>query len=123
MKARYITGLTQAQKQVLAEQGTEYPGSGEYCDHFAQGVYHCVACDTPLFTSKGKFESGCGWPAFTEAVNSSVTHHADFSHNMQRTEVKCATCEGHLGNVFNDGPPPSGIRYCINSICLDFKAD
>ncbi len=114
--------LTPLQFKVLRQKGTEYAFTGEYDKHFASGTYVCAGCENVLFTSEEKYNSGCGWPAFSEAVdNVAVEKHLDKSHGMIRTEVTCAKCDGHLGHVFNDGPiNKGGFRYCINSIALKF---
>jgi len=105
--------------QVTRKTGTERPFSSEMCSLFKPGVYHCVCCDTLLFDAAGKFESGTGWPSFTQpaAVNV-IAYRADVSHGMTRIEAICNTCDAHLGHVFPDGPPPSGLRYCMNAVAL-----
>jgi peptide-methionine (R)-S-oxide reductase len=113
--------LTPEQYAVTREGATERPFTGAYWDHHGDGVYRCVCCDAPLFDSGHKFESGTGWPSFTDVARSGrVTSHQDTSHGMVRTEVRCADCGAHLGHLFPDGPGPNGMRYCINSCALDF---
>jgi peptide-methionine (R)-S-oxide reductase len=114
--------LTREQYRVLRRKGTERPFSGKYDKHFEKGVYVCAGCGNELFTSGTKFNSGCGWPSFYEAMKEgSVAESVDRSYNMARTEITCSKCGGHLGHVFNDGPRPTGRRYCINSAALEFK--
>jgi peptide-methionine (R)-S-oxide reductase len=111
--------LTPEQYEVLRRHGTEPPFSGEYVHVKTDGSYHCAGCGAELFSSQAKFESGSGWPSFYEpAVAENVTLHRDTSYGMIRTEVRCRRCGGHLGHVFDDGPPPTGLRYCINSRAL-----
>lgn len=115
--------LTPEQYRVLREKGTERPGTGIYDKHFVKGTYHCAACDQELFSSDSKYDAGCGWPSFAEPTSkTSVSEHLDKSYGMIRTEIVCSKCGGHLGHVFNDGPPPKGLRYCINSASLVFKS-
>jgi peptide-methionine (R)-S-oxide reductase len=114
--------LSDEQFRVLRQAGTERAFSGEYDKHFEEGEYFCAGCGTKLFASDAKYNSGCGWPAFTKpAEGDTVAEHRDMSHGMIRTEVTCSNCDGHLGHVFPDGPPEAGgLRYCINSASLDF---
>ncbi len=106
---------------VTRQKGTERAFTGEYWDHFQPGIYTCVACGTPLFASDTKFDAGCGWPSYFEPLNpQNVREEVDTSHGMTRTEVLCNVCDAHLGHVFPDGPPPTGLRYCINSLSLRF---
>ncbi len=113
--------LSPEQYKILREKGTELPFSGKYNSHFEDGVYLCAGCNTTLFESKSKFNSGCGWPSFDASINGKVKYSLDKSIGMIRTEILCNSCNGHLGHVFNDGPTETGTRYCVNSISLDFK--
>jgi peptide-methionine (R)-S-oxide reductase len=113
--------LGDAAYNVLREKGTERSFSGKYWDNHESGTYNCNACNLPLFKSDTKFESGTGWPSFYAPINNkNVIENRDTDHGMVRTEVVCARCEGHLGHVFEDGPKPTGLRYCMNSISLNF---
>jgi peptide-methionine (R)-S-oxide reductase len=113
--------LTPEQYHVMREHGTERPGSCALLHEKRAGTFSCAACGLPLFKSGPKFESGTGWPSFFEPIEDAVRSTADRSHFMVRTEVHCRRCGGHLGHVFEDGPPPSGLRYCINGVALNFE--
>lgn len=119
--AQWQAQLTQEQYDVLRNKATERPYTGEYYKHFENGVYTCAACGNPLFKSDAKFDSPCGWPSFDQAIEGSVVYEHDTSYGMDRTEVMCANCGGHLGHVFDDGPKETtGERFCTNSVSIKF---
>ncbi len=108
---------------ILREKGTEPAFTGGYDKLYDNGEYHCKACNSHLFTSKSKFNSGCGWPSFDASIEGNIIYERDTSFGMIRTEIMCANCGGHLGHVFNDGPTETGQRYCVNSLSIDFKKE
>ncbi len=110
------------QYRVLREKGTETPFSSKYIHPDKNGTYNCAACGNPLFASDAQFDSGTGWPSFDKALPGAVEEHQDEGHGMNRTEITCAHCKSHLGHVFNDGPTATGMRYCLNGVCLDLDA-
>lgn len=113
--------LTPEEYYILRQKGTEPPFSGKWLNNKAKGVYVCVACGNELFDSDTKFDSHCGWPSFyAEKAKGKIVYKSDYSHNMIRTEIICAKCGGHLGHVFDDGPQPTGLRYCVNSVAIKF---
>jgi peptide-methionine (R)-S-oxide reductase len=112
--------LTPSQYEVLRQSGTESPWSSPLVDEHRAGTFHCAGCNLPLFSSATKFESGTGWPSFWAPIEKAIATAADSSFFIERTEVHCARCGGHLGHVFEDGPPPTGLRYCMNGVALTF---
>lgn len=120
-KQEWREKLTPEAYHVCREHGTEAPFSGKYYDCKEEGIYKCICCDAPLFESSTKFDSGTGWPSYYEPIEDAVVEYKDMSHGMIRIEVRCATCDAHLGHVFPDGPEPTGMRYCINSVCLNLE--
>ncbi len=114
--------LSEEEYRVLRQKGTEAPFTGRYVSTHDQGVYRCAGCGEELFTSESKFDSGCGWPSFDAALpGGKVVEEADRSHGMVRTEITCGKCGGHLGHVFDDGPTPTGLRYCVNSVSVKLE--
>lgn len=120
-EAEWKAQLDPMQFEVARHAATERPFTGEYWDHWDAGQYNCIGCGTPLFTSDTKFDAGCGWPSYFEPINSAVVERiVDKTHGMVRVEVRCNNCGSHLGHVFEDGPDPTGERFCINSAAIDF---
>lgn len=120
--AQWRAQLDATQYEVARQAGTERAFTGKYWDHWESGRYDCIGCGTPLFAADTKFDAGCGWPSYSQAINATVVDRiVDRSHGMVRVEVRCNSCGSHLGHVFNDGPAPTGERFCINSASIDFK--
>jgi peptide-methionine (R)-S-oxide reductase len=121
-EAEWRAQLKPMQFQVARQAATEPAFSGKYWDHWNEGIYHCVGCAAPLFKSNTKFDAGCGWPSYSEAIDGEVVERVtDKTHGMLRVEVRCNHCGSHLGHVFQDGPQPTGERFCINSASIDFQ--
>lgn len=120
-EAQWRAQLSAVAYQVTRQEGTERAYSGEYASNHANGLYHCICCDTVLFDSKTKYESGTGWPSFWQEISpANVVKNSDSSFGMQRDAISCRRCDAHLGHVFDDGPRPTGLRYCMNSVSLHF---
>lgn len=116
--------LTDLQKQICWEKATEKPFSGEYWNHFEKGSYHCINCHKSLFSSDAKFDAGCGWPSFSKAIdNRNIKEVSDDRYGLRRVEIMCHHCGAHLGHVFDDGPGEEGLRYCVNSVSIQFEKE
>lgn len=119
-----IKDLTEMQVDILINHGTERPFTGKFLNENRIGTYRCVRCHNPLFRSDTKFDAGCGWPSFCEAISASALRYLeDYSFGRRRIEIRCGKCDSHMGHVFNDGPPPTGLRFCLNSVALNFRLD
>ena len=120
-EAEWKTQLSPEEYRVLRQAGTEYPFTGEYNSHNETGTYHCKGCGEALYHSSAKFDSGCGWPSYDKSIAGAIEYRKDNSMGMLRVEILCATCGGHQGHIFDDGPTETGQRYCVNSASIDFK--
>lgn len=120
-KQEWKEQLSAEEFYVCREHGTESAFSGKFYDNKENGLYRCICCNKPLFESSTKFDSGTGWPSYFEAIEDAIVENVDTSYGMRRVEVKCSSCDAHLGHIFPDGPEPTGMRYCINSVCLSFE--
>ena len=121
-KVDYFKNLNSKERNIIVNKGTEYPYTGKYNKHFEKGVYHCKACDSPLYNSNSKFESNCGWPSFDDEIKDAVTRHPDYKLGYKRIEICCAKCGGHLGHVFEGEKfTEKNVRHCVNSLSLIFK--
>ena len=121
-KIDYFKNLNSKERNIIVNKGTEYPYTGKYNKHFEKGVYHCKACDSPLYNSNSKFESNCGWPSFDDEIKDAVTRHPDYKLGYKRVEICCAKCGGHLGHVFEGEKfTEKNVRHCVNSLSLIFK--
>jgi len=121
-KVDYFKNLNSKERNIIVNKGTEYPYTGKYNKHFEKGVYHCKACDSPLYNSNSKFESNCGWPSFDDEIKDAVTRHPDYKLGYKRVEICCAKCGGHLGHVFEGEKfTEKNVRHCVNSLSLIFK--
>lgn len=122
-EAEWKVLLNEDEYRILREKGTEAPHTGIYNLHFENGTYNCAGCNSALFESSAKFDSNCGWPSFDKSIDGKISYSIDKSFGMLRTEIICSSCDGHLGHIFNDGPTQTGMRYCVNSLSLDFKKE